>query len=87
MRLRHLIFVAAKVADGESDEAVLLIQQLGGTGVVSDSCGEETHSTTGLVGGYASGELAGHEKEEGDIKTAEEGDQGNVDLEGAQASR
>jgi len=76
--------MAAKVADRESDEAVFLIQQLGGTGIVSDSCGDETHSTTGLVGGGAFGELAGHEKEEGDIKTAEEGDQGNVDPEGAQ---
>lgn len=83
----HLIFIAAKAADGESEEAVFLVQELGSTGVVSDSGGDETHNSSALVGTDAFGELANHEEEEGDIETAEEGDQGNVDPEGSQASR
>jgi len=76
--------VAAKATDGEGEEGVLLSQELGKTEVVSGEGGGDANSSTSLVDARVPGELASHEKEEGEIEEGEEDDQGDVDPQGSQ---
>lgn len=79
--------VAAKVADGESEQRVLLGQELGKTEVVSGKGGGDADTSTGLVDAQVPGELTNHEEEEGEIEEGEEDDQGDINPQGSQASR
>jgi len=85
--VRHLIVAAAEAADRESEERVLLSQELGGTSVESDSSGGETTSSTSPGKRTVNGELTSHKEEESEIEETEEGSQGDVDPQGAQAGK
>ena len=78
---------ATDVANRESEQRVVLSQELGSTSVESGSGGGETESSTSLVDGEVTGELADHEEEESQIEKGEHGDQGYVDPQGSQTTR
>lgn len=80
----YLIESAAEVANGEGEQGVLLCQELGGAGVVSDESGGNAESTTSLSDRGGFGKLGNEEEEEGQVEKEEEGDQGNVDSQGTE---
>lgn len=69
---------------GESKPGVFVGQQLGKTSVESGECSGDADSSTGLVDGFAFGELAGHEEEEGQVEEEEEDNKCDVDPQGRQ---
>jgi len=71
-------------ANRESEERVFLSQKLGSTSVESGGGSGETESSTDFVDREALGKLADHEEEESHIEKGEDGDQGDVNLEGCQ---
>lgn len=80
--------VEAAAADNtkrEGEQRVVLGQELGGTSVEGGGGGEKTSRSAGLVNSKAATELASHEEQEGQVEEGEEGDQGQVDLEGGQS--
>jgi len=83
-RTRSVKTAAAHGADGESEQRVVLSQELGSTGVESDGGSDKTESSTSLVDGSVLSELANHEEEEGQVKKGEEGNQGDVNPQGCQ---
>lgn len=74
----------AEVANGESEQRVLLSQKLGGTGVEGNESGSNADSSTSLGNGGVLDELANHEEEEGQVEEEEESDQSDVDPQGSQ---
>jgi len=82
--------VEPAAADGtnrESEERVVLGQELGRTGVESGGGGGKTETSTDFVDREVLGELTDREKEESQIEKPEDGDQGNVNPQGCQAAR
>jgi len=75
---------AGEGSEGESEQGVLLSQELRGTSVEGGSGSGKADGSTRLVNGEALRELAGHEEEEGQVEEEEEGDQGDVDSQGCQ---
>ena len=84
----HLVeLAAADRANRESEERVVLGQELGGTGVESGGGGGKTEASTDFVDREVVGELADRKDEESQIEKAEDGDQGDVNPQGCQATR
>jgi len=74
-------------AKRESEPRVFVGQQLGKTGVEGGEGSDDTDSSTRLVDSLVFGELADHEKEEGQVEEEEEDNKCNVDPQGRQARR
>ena len=84
----HLVEpVAADRANRESEERVVLGQELSSTGVESGGGSGETETSTDFVDREIVGELADREKEESQIEKGEDGDQGDVNPQGCQAAK
>lgn len=78
---------AAEVANGQGEQRVLFRQELSGTSVEGYKSSGDTESTTGLGDRGGFGELGDHKEEESQVKKEEEGCQGNVNPQSAQATR
>ena len=74
-------------ADRESEERVVLSQELGSASIESGGGGGKTETSTGLVDRKVLGELADHEEEESYIEKGEDGNQGDVDPQSSQTAR
>lgn len=81
---RSVKSAAAEVANGESEQRVVLSQELGSASVESNSGSEDTESTASLSDRGVRSELGNGEKEESEIKAEEQGDQSDVDPQGTQ---
>jgi len=71
-------------AERESEPRVFVGQQLSQTGVESGKGSGDTDTSTRLMDGFVSGELAGHEEEEGQVEEEEEDDKCDVNPQGCQ---
>lgn len=72
-------------AKRESEPRVFVGQQLGKASVEGGEGGDDTNSPTRLVNSFVSGELGGHEEEEGQVEEEEKGNKCNIDPQGRQA--
>jgi len=79
-----LIESAAEAANGEGEQGVLLGQELGGAGIVSDESGDNTESTASLCDRGGFGKLGNEEEEEGHVEEEEEGHQSYVNSQGTE---
>lgn len=84
----HLVEPAA--ADGanrESEERVILSQELSSASVESGGGSGETETSTDFVDREVLGELADREDEESQVEESEDGDQGDVNPQGCHAAK
>jgi len=84
METRLVESAAAEVAYRQSEQRVLLCQELSSASVEGDSSSKDTEGTTGLGDRGGFGELGNHKEEEGQVKEEEEGCQSDVNPQSAQ---